>query len=108
MSAIRITWKDPAVRSDGVPLDVSELARIDVSMRVAGAPEFTIIAAVAPGVQSFTQTDLPPGDYEFSLVAVDTQTPSRSSVGVVVAVNIPVPVLAAPGDVTDVLATVID
>jgi len=102
-----IVWKDPVVRTDGTPLAASEIARLEVGMKVAGAPDFTTVAHVAPGVQSFTQTDLPPGDYEFSVAVVDTQLPAKTSAVATVAVSVapPVPVvLAAPGPVTDLTA----
>jgi len=102
---VQLNWKDPAVREDGTPLAAAEIARIEVSMKVGGAPDFTLLTAVQAGVQAFTQTDLPPGDYEFSFVAVDRQVPPKSSAATVFSVNIPTP-LAAPGAVTDITATV--
>lgn len=103
---VQLTWKDPTVREDDTPLAAEEIARIEVSLKVGGAPDFTLLTTVAAGVQTFMQTDLPPGDYEFSFVAVDRQVPPKSSTPTVFAVNIPTP-LAAPGAVTDVSATVI-
>lgn len=96
-----ITWKDPVVREDGTALAASEIARLEIGMKVAGAPDFTTIAHVAPGVQSFTQTDLPVGNYEFSVTPVDTQIPPKSGAAATIAVSIAAPVLAAPGSVTD-------
>ncbi len=103
---VQLTWKDPTVREDDTPLAAEEIARIEVSMKVGGSPDFTLLTTVAAGVQSFMQTDLPPGDYEFAFVAVDRQVPPKSSAPTTIVVNIPTP-LAAPGAVTDVAATVI-
>jgi hypothetical protein len=103
---VQLVWKDPTVRDDDTPLAAEEIARLEVSMRVGGAPDFTLLTVVAAGVQTFTQTDLPPGDYEFKVVAVDRQVPPKSGAAVTVLVNIPVP-LGAPGAVTDLVATVI-
>jgi len=102
---IKLTWKDPVLRDDDTPLAAEEVARIEISMRVGGAPDFTLLTAVQAGVQTFTQTDLPPGDYEFRFVAVDRQVPPKSGTAATIAVNIPVP-LAAPGAVTDIVASV--
>ena len=107
MSNIQLGWKDPVVRADGTPLAANELARIDLGMRVAGAPDFSPFAAVGAGVQTYIVTDLPPGDYEFSLTPVDTQKPAKSGTPIVVFETIALPVLAAPGSVTDATATVI-
>jgi len=105
MSNVRITWKDPVLREDGSVLTPSDIARIDIGMKVGGAPSFSPLSSVLPGVESFTQTDLPPGDYEFAAVVVDKQTPAKSSVVSTVSVTIVEP-LAAPAPVDSLTAVV--
>ena len=107
MATIRLTWNDPVVREDDSALAAADIASIEVAMRVGGAPEFTAIGSVPPGVMLFEQTDLPPGDYEFRFTVVDKQIPPRSSASEVIAVNVPVPVKAAPGAITDLAAEVL-
>lgn len=106
MSNVRITWKDPTVRDDGSPLDASEIGRVDVSLRVAGAPDFTLFTSVAPGGQEALVTDIPAGDYEFKIVVLDNQRIPQESQAVIVSVSIEAPLKAAPGPVTEALATV--
>lgn len=103
---VTVTWKDPQTRADGSPLAASEIARIDVLMAVGGTPDFVKLAEVAPGVQTFTQTDLPAGNFDFKLVVVDNQREPQSSVGAVVSVTVVEPLKAAPSDVTDLAAVV--
>jgi hypothetical protein len=106
MTSIVLTWKDPVVRADGSALAANELARINVGMRVAGAPDFSHLTAVGAGVQTYTVADLPTGDYEFSLTPVDTQNPPKAGAPVVVSATIAAPAKAEPGSVTDAVATV--
>lgn len=106
MSNVRITWKDPDVRADGSPLSAAEIGYVEVSMRVAGAPESTLYGLVEAGVQEALVTDLPPGDYVFELVVVDKQRVPQASQAVVISVTIEAPLKAAPGPVTEAVATV--
>lgn len=106
MSKVRITWKDPDVRADGSPLSAAEIDSIEVSLRVGGAPDFTLFTNVGAGVQEALVTDLPPGDYEFKIVVFDNQRIPQESQAVVVSVSIEVPLKAAPGPVTEVVASV--
>lgn len=103
MNTIHVVWKDPTTRTDGSSV---ELSHVDVSLRVAGAPDFTLFASVAPGVQEARVTDLPPGSYEVQIVPFDTQTPQRAGQAVVGTAVIPSPPLAEPSPVTDVIITV--
>jgi hypothetical protein len=104
---IRLTWDDPVVREDGSALATVDIASVEVAMKVGGAPEFTAVGSVLPDVMYFEQTDLPPGDYEFRVTVVDKQIPPRSSASVTVAINVPVPIKAAPGAVTGLAAEVL-
>ena len=106
VNTIEITWKDPTVREDSSALAAREIDRIEVSMRVAGAPDFTPFAVAIPGEQVAVVTDLPAGGYEFQIVAIDNQRIPQSSAPVVVSASIDVPLKAPPGAVTDAAATV--
>lgn len=103
---VNLSWKDPTTRADGSPLAPEEIQHIAVLLAVGGETEFTLLNTVLPGVQAFTQTDLPPGTYQFKLVAVDNQRVPQSSAGVVVEVVIEEPLKPAPGEVTDVIVSV--
>jgi hypothetical protein len=110
MTNINLAWKDPTTRADGTALDpLAELTGIEVFMKVGGAPDFTKIDTVAPGVQSYTIQDLPPGDYQFQIDAVDKQTPPKvSTVATAAATIVAPPVeLAAPSAPSDFTATVV-
>jgi len=107
--SIKNVWVDPTVLADGSPLPAGDLAFISVEMSADQGATFTPVAHVAPGVQSFTQTNLVPGTYQFRLIAIDTQTPPLSSTPVILTQTIAAPpvVLAAPGPVTAASATVL-
>ena len=109
MTDIKLAWKDPTTREDGSAIDpVQELTGIEIFMRVSGAPDFTKLNTIAPGVQAFTVTDLPAGSYEFQAVAVDKQVPPKLSAVATANATIVVPpvVLAAPSAVSEFVAAV--
>ena len=67
---VRATFQYPTKRIGGGNLDPADIAGCEVSMRVTGAPTFTVLETVPyPGTE-FVQTDLTPGTYEFSFVCV--------------------------------------
>jgi hypothetical protein len=104
MAGIRITWTDPTTRVDGSPLQAEDIGGIEVSMKVSGAPDFTLVATVEAGVMQLDQTDLPAGGYSFQIEVFDKQSPPHYSGPVVVAQNI---MLAAPSPVTGAAAVLI-
>jgi len=108
MTNIVLTWTDPTTRVDGSPLAASDIAGIELFMRVSGAPDFTKINTIAAGIQTFTVTDLPPGEYEFQADVVDKQTPPKVSASVTAnaAIVVPPVVLEAPSPVASFIATV--
>ncbi len=71
-TSVTLTWDDPTTQADGSPID--DLAGIDVYRDDA------LVASLAPGVQSYT--DSPPGgiSYRYYLVANDNENPVNSSV----------------------------
>ncbi len=66
-----LTWSDPVTQSDGTPLDDLDSLRVYRD----GVP----IAAVAPGVQTFTDQPPPGFIYTYTLTAVDNETPPHES-----------------------------
>lgn len=56
-----LTWKDPSGPMTGV----------EISMRVSGAPNFTVLNEVAKGVQTLEVPDLVDGTYEFRAVVLN-------------------------------------
>lgn len=94
MKSVKLTWTDPAAPLTGVEL----------AMRVAGAPDFTVLSTVAPGVQTLDVPDLADGAYEFRAVALNLD--KRSS-GVTTTATVATPVATpSPSDVTNFTATV--
>ena len=105
---VELTWLDPSVRADGSPLSAAEIASVKVLMSADAGANFTELGSVGAGAQAFAQTDLPDGTYIFKVVVVDTQVDPKSSSGVTIEVAvITVVVLSAPGDVTNLTATVV-
>lgn len=84
MQTARVTWKDPA----------SKITAVDVALKVEGAPGFTLIDTVDPGVQEAIIPDLADGTYE---VAVQTRNGNKQ--GPVVAKSFAVQL--TPDGVTD-------
>ena len=72
---VKVTWVLPTERVNARPLPVEEIAGVDVSFRVVGAPDFTPIPPrVAPtATQEVTVVDMDPGDWEFQCIVVDTK-----------------------------------
>lgn len=67
---IRCTWVAPTHHTSGRPIKAGALVGFELSMRVEGAPSFTLIAQPGPTVTSFDIDATDPGLYEFQLVAV--------------------------------------
>ena len=97
---VKLTWVDPTVGANQAPL-----ADVVLELSADQGATFTKIATVAPGVQTFVQTNLVPGTYIFKATVVDTQTPPLSSTPVTVSAVVP-QVLVAPGPVTGLTAVV--
>lgn len=86
----KITWVDPTTKFTGV----------EVAMRVSGATDFTVLATIAPGVQTDTVPDLADGTYDFRVTAMNG---SLRAPGVVVSGTVSTEV--APDNVTGVTVT---
>jgi hypothetical protein len=107
MKTINLAWILPTTRADGTALAVADIAYVLVEMGVV-PPAGTDVAyaelaktldtaLVVPDVES--------GQYSFRFTVVDKQVPAKSSAPVLVNVDVPVPELAAPGEVTGVTVT---
>jgi len=72
---VLVKWTLPVERENNRPLPVEEIAGVDVSFRVVGAPTWTPIppriAPTAP--QEVNVLDMDPGDWEFRCIVVDTK-----------------------------------
>ena len=89
MSNIRLSWTDPTTREDGSPFDpASELAAINVAMRVQGATTFTPLPPVPAGQELLDIPDLVGGTYEFEVIAEDVN--GRVSAVVPLSVDVPI------------------
>lgn len=84
-----ITWKDS-----------SPITAVEIAMQVQGAPDFTVINSVAPGVQTLSVPDLVDGVYTFRAVAVNG---NKRSKGVTTMATVDTTV--APDDVTELSVT---
>ena len=91
MQTATLKWTDPA----------GQLTGVEVSMRVVGAPDFTVLATIPPGVQTDQVPDLAAGDYEFRVVALNG---TLRAAGVTVSGSVAAPPVA-PGDVTGLTVT---
>lgn len=56
-----LTWSDPS----------GPLTGVEIAVKVSGAPDFTPVSVVSPGVQTLTIPDLVDGDYEFRAVCIN-------------------------------------
>lgn len=70
--SIKCTWTAPTKRKSGRPLDPKDIANYVLSMKVEGAPAFTVVARPAADATEFTLDVNDPGAYDFELVAIDS------------------------------------
>ena len=71
-TTVDLTWADPSTQSDATPLD--DLDRIEVYR------DGVFVANVPPGTQAYTHTPPLGISYDYTVVAVDNETPPNSSV----------------------------
>ena len=94
--SILLNWVDPS----------GPRTNIEIAMRVAGAPDYTPLPLVAPGVQTLVIPDLVDGTYEFRAVVING-TKRSPGVFASAAVSTAPPEDVVPGDVTGFTATVV-
>jgi subtilisin family serine protease len=66
-----LTWNDPVTQEDGTPLD--DLDHINVYR------DGVVVASVAPGTETYTDTPTPGFLYTYTVTAVDNETPPNES-----------------------------
>jgi hypothetical protein len=103
---VKLTWEDPSSRVDGSPLPAGQIGAVVVSMSADSGANFVELGSVGAGVQTFSQTDLPDGKYQFKVVVVDKQNPAKSSAPVTIEVEV-VTILAEPATVANLAASVL-
>ena len=103
---VELKWTDPSSRVDGSPLPAGQISEVAVSMSADAGANYVELGRVGAGVQTFTQTDLPDGTYQFQVVVFDKQNPQKVSAPATVSVVV-VTVLAEPAPVVNLTATVI-
>lgn len=68
MKNARFTWTYPTNRQRGGALDPADVVGAELSLRVVGAPDWTVLATPAFPVVEANQADMVEGDYEARLV----------------------------------------
>ena len=98
---IQLTWNDPTTQEDGTPLD--DLAGINIYA------DSSFITSVAPGVETYTFTDLIPGQfYYISVTAYDNETPVNESEPNTVEVYNTTILYVQPGSALDSIQVALD
>ncbi|MCB0306697.1 MAG: S8 family serine peptidase, partial [Calditrichaeota bacterium] len=67
----QLSWSDPATQSDGTPLD--DLDHINIYRNGV------VVASVAPGTETYTDTPPAGFTYDYAVTAVDNETPPNES-----------------------------
>jgi hypothetical protein len=104
MKDVTLSWVLPLTRESGLPLDVTEISGVEISLRVVGAPDFTIIDPMVPPTQlDLVIPNLDIGDWEARAIVIDTngiRSINNDIIGTV-------PDDSAPGPVTNFQFTVV-
>lgn len=103
---VKLIWVDPSTRVDGSALLPDQIEGIHVFMSADLGANYVELGSVAPGIQTFSQTDLPDGTYKFRVVVVDKQVPAKQSAPTELDVAV-VTILAEPASVSGLSASVI-
>jgi len=103
MKNVKLNWALPTQRTSGFPLNVADIANVEVSLSADAGVNWAVLGTVLPGVpQEFLQTELEIGDWQFKLVVVDTA--SKRSADHIELVNVPDE--TAPNGVASVTVTI--
>lgn len=70
MKTARFSWDYPTQRQQGGALNPADIVGAEVALRVAGAPEFTVLATVDHPTDEFVQNELDNGAYQARLVVL--------------------------------------
>jgi predicted phage tail protein len=96
MSNVKLSWVDPVALVDETAIPAGLFDHVDVQMSADGGANFTSVASVAPGAQTYTVTDLPVGKYQFNVYAVDALGRSSAAASVEATIAPPVPATLKP------------
>lgn len=66
-----LVWQLPQARVDGTPLDVAEIAEVEIWYQQESDEQPKLLASVSSDINSYVPDELPAGRYQFHLVAVD-------------------------------------
>lgn len=105
MADIKLNWVDPTTLVDGKAIPAGLFDLVEISVSADGGANFASLDTVEPGVQTYTVTDLPPGTYHFTAVAVDKLGRSSAVASSLATIVAPVPAPLNP--VTNFTATVV-
>jgi hypothetical protein len=66
MAGITLTWDLPVTRSDGSPLDINDINRVEIEMSTDGGTTWSAPQTILPAdAQTLTVSNLVPGTYHF-------------------------------------------
>lgn len=95
MANVKVVWALPTVRVSGGPLDISEIAGVELAISGDAGHNFTVTDPPFPtSVTETVFTDLEPGGWLFRGVVIDTA--GRRSNPVIAAITIEPPVDNSP------------
>lgn len=96
MKTVQITWDLPTTRESGNPLDVLEIAGVDISLSADLGANFVLLGTVLPpDVQERIIPDLVDGDYIIRLVVRTVGGEESSGVDVDVLIDTSAPLNVA-------------
>ena len=87
MKNVRISWDLPTTRESGFPLNVSEIAYVEVFLSADLGANFVSLNQVVPPTVDLFIPDVDVGEWIFRLVVVDTE--DKQSVAVDTSVVVP-------------------
>jgi hypothetical protein len=101
MKNATVTWDLPTVRESGLPMSADSIAGVEVSMSADLGANWAVLNTIAPPTTELLIPDLETGDWQLSLVVIDTD--GRRSAAVEYPFNIADD--TNPGAVTNVNVT---
>lgn len=111
--SIVATWTNPPNRADGTPSDPNDVVLLGIAAMPTPPVDpstltYSPVGQSTAGAATATITANPsPGNYALSFTVQDSQTPPRQGAPVFgPTFNVPTPVLAAPGQVSNVSVAV--
>lgn len=71
MANVRVKWTLPTTRQSGLPLQVSDIAAVEIAQSADGGASFGVIDVLPPTTLETVVQDLEPGEWFFRGVVVD-------------------------------------